>query len=456
MRAALLLIIALLVPALAGGATVGVNVHLPTSDTMDLADELGAGWVRIDFNWFNAEPTEGTYDWTVFDGVIDAAHARGLKVFASVGYCPQWASISGNRDGAGFDNDVPNGTKYQRFVRDASARYAPTTGDPDGRVQAWGPWNEPNLGGFFEGTKQEWIDQVFIPGVDGIKQGCPSCLIVGPELATIGSIYAEYLLAALAARGPDLDVISWHIYHDFPEDSPGAGVTSDSFYNKLDSHRIVKVGGITVYEGPLSVREILLQQGYASLPVWVTETGWEAVAGDPAAEEAQRLYVQRVMDAMDARPWWTNTFFYELVEEHPGGLWPDIHWGLALRTHDFDATYADNYDRKAAFDYLKARLALPPPTDGGLADGGVLDGPGGDGGLAGDAAPPVGDGGATADAAHPGGDGATGDAAPPAADAGPGGGGSGCGCRAAGRAPGALGLGLGLAALALGFRRQRR
>ncbi|MBI3202061.1 MAG: cellulase family glycosylhydrolase, partial [Myxococcales bacterium] len=349
---------------------IGMNVHLPPSDTLDLAKELGGQWIRIDFNWDIGEPEKGKHDWTELDKVVDAAKARNLKVFATIGYTPKWASL-GNTKGDGFNNDVPDAAAYKAFVLAATQRYA------DGRVAAWGTWNEPNLGDFFEGTKQQWLDHAFIPAVDAIKQGCPSCMLVGPELATIGDKYAEYLEAALAARGTDLDAVSWHIYASFPEDDTQAGVSKDSFYNKLDAHRVLKVGSTVVWQGPLSVREVLVAKGFPNLPVWVTETGREATVGVATELETQRKYVERVMQAQNKRTWWQKTFIYELSEEHPGGLWPEIHWGLALRTHDPDGSYADNWQRKPAFDELKTCIATSPATGGAGGGGGTAGSPSG-------------------------------------------------------------------------------
>jgi hypothetical protein len=88
-------------------------------------------------------------------------------------------------------------------------------------------------------------------------------------------------------------------------------MTKDSFYNDLESHRIVKVGTTVVWEGPLSVREVLLSEGFSSLPVWISETGKTASPGNAAEEEAQRKCVERVLAAMQARSqWWHRTFFY--------------------------------------------------------------------------------------------------------------------------------------------------
>src|SRR5262245_51618991 len=117
-------------PCLVLAASVGMNVHIPPTDTLDLALELGTGWVRIDFAWDVAEPQNGVYDWAPFDAVIDEANTRGLEVYASIGGTPAWAS-TGDSGGDGALNDVPDAAAYHQFVVDAAARYS------DGRVTAW-------------------------------------------------------------------------------------------------------------------------------------------------------------------------------------------------------------------------------------------------------------------------------------------------------------------------------
>ncbi|HSD86927.1 MAG TPA: hypothetical protein VLB44_05410 [Kofleriaceae bacterium] len=346
----------------AGAANIGTNVHLPPADTLDLAVDLGGQWIRIDLNWDTAEPAENQWNWAPFDAVIDGAKARGLKVYATLAYTPAWAS-TGNRRGDGNTNDVPVTAKYRAFVEAAVARYKT-------KVDVFGTWNEPNLADFFEGSRTEWIDSVYTPAVLGIRAQCPTCTIAGPEVATIGSVYGEYVQAALAAQPPT--ILSAHIYASFPEDDSSAGVTKDSFYNKLEKRRV-----IGPWSGPISIREAQIAAGQTSLPVWITETGEQSPVGDAAKLETQRLYYQRVLDAMDSRSWWGGTIFYEMSEEHPNGMWPDVHWGIALRTSDPDATPLDDFQVKPAYSYLKTRLAQTPPAAG---DAGVADDAGGGGG----------------------------------------------------------------------------
>lgn len=368
---------ALVLAGAASAANIGTNVHLPPSDTLDVAVELGGAWIRIDLNWDLAEPAQGQWNWAPFDAVIDGAKARGLKVYATLAYTPAWAS-SGNRRNDGANNDVPAGNTYRTFVEAAVARYKT-------KVDVFGTWNEPNLADFFEGTRDEWIDVVYRPGVLGIRAQCPSCVVAGPEVATIGNAYAGYIQAALAAEVPN--VLAGHIYASFPEDDSAAGVTKDSFYNKLDAHRVQ----LPFYEGPLSIREAAIAAGHPELPIWITETGRQADLADAGQLEAQRKQAERLMDAMASRPWWGGTIFYELSEEHPDGMWPDIRWGMVLRTSAPDGTPLDDFARKPVFTYVQQRLAASPPAG---ADAGVDAGSGG-----GNPAGP--DGGVDPDAANP-------------------------------------------------------
>ena len=50
---------------------VGVNAHQPSEDVLDAAKDLNVSWIRIDLNWFQAEPARDSYDWTLFDAIID-------------------------------------------------------------------------------------------------------------------------------------------------------------------------------------------------------------------------------------------------------------------------------------------------------------------------------------------------------------------------------------------------
>jgi len=333
--------------ALMAAASLGLNVH--QSSTVGPAATKGAslGIVRIDANWLDAEKAQGQLDFTLFDQVVDAAKSKNLEVLAVLAYTPAWAS-TGDTMNDGPNNDVPQAGAYAAYVTAAVNHLKD-------RVTYYELWNEPDLGQFWEGTATDYVNDILIPGADAVHAACSTCKVVAPALATVGTTYADFLGTVLGAAKDKIDVISGHIYAQFPQDTPGAGGSSDSFYNKLESHRIVMIGSVQAYEGPLSFKEVMAAHG-ATQPFWLDETGIEATYADTTQEATQTLYYRRVLESMLTRPWWTATIFYEGFDE-PAGT---THYGVCL--DDPDAGLG--YDEKPVMAMLR-KAAQNQPLFGG-------------------------------------------------------------------------------------------
>ena len=329
----------LLAPAAAPAAELGLNVHQSTTVGPQVTHDAGLGWVRVDFNWLDVQPTPAAPDFGAFDAIVDAADAQGLQVLAVLAYGPAWAS-SGDAMGDGPGNDVPLDGTYAAFVTAAVQHFA-------GRITHWELWNEPNLDVFFEGTPADYVSRVLVPGAAAVHAACPDCLVVGPGLATVGGEYDVWMDAALAAAKDEIDVVSGHVYADF-----GDGTTSDSFWNKLESHRVLSLDdGTVVYEGPLSFKEVMDAHGVTA-PFWLTETGYEATLGDAAEEQAQLVYYRHVLEGMLDRPWWTGTIFYEGFDEPPA----PYEWGVCVH----DDAQPGGYAPKAVLGLLQQVTAKEP------------------------------------------------------------------------------------------------
>ena len=323
--------------------SLGLNAHQSLGIDLDAARDAGVGWVRIDFNWYDAQPTNGAPDFAFFDQLVDAARSRGLEVLAVPGYTPAWAS-QGDALADGALNDVPVAGAYAAFVQASVAHFKD-------RVTHWELWNEPNLDVFFEGTPDDYIQRVLLPGAAALHAECPTCIVVAPGLASVGSEYDVWLDAVLGAAASQIDIVSGHIYAGFDT----ANLTKDSFFNKLESHRVIELAGVVVYEGPLSYREVMDAHGVTK-PFWLTETGREAVLGDAPAEADQTLYYRQVLDAMLARPWWKSTHFYEAfdVSGQP------YHWGVVLD----DPAAPLGYQPKDVMSLLQKVTATAPAFGG--------------------------------------------------------------------------------------------
>ncbi len=313
----------------------GLNIHQSASVGVAVTQRCKGQVVRVDFNWYAAEPSQGVYDWTVLDAVVNASVARGFTVIATAAYTPGWAASGGD---AGTTNSaVPVTGTYASFIAAAVAHFATVT--------HWELWNEPNLPQFFQGSAEDYVQQVLVPGAAAVHAACPSCKVLGPALATVGTNYADWMQTVLTEAGPSIDVVTGHDYAWF-DDMGGGGATNPDFFSKLDHHRVLKLGDAVVYADPLSLRESMVLYGAADKPFWMTETGYEATYGDAAAMATQAQFASEVLEAMVTRPWWGATVFYDAfdVAGQPSS------WGFSLADPDASLGY------------------LPKPVCGVLAD----------------------------------------------------------------------------------------
>jgi hypothetical protein len=330
------------------GDQVGVNVHLCPDDVLDAVADSGAKWIRIDNNWFQVETSQGSYDFSAIDPVVDGARARGLNVYMTIAYTPAWASTSDTRmDGP--NNDVPMPGTYASYVSATVTHFA-------GRVTHYGMWNEPNITAFWEGTVDQFRTLILEPGSAAVRAACPSCKVLGPELAHLNG-YDAWLTPILQQSAASIDILSHHNYGSFAE-LGWTPFTSDGFINNLDQARIP---GIT----RPSMRDIMIATHTTYLDVWITETGYEeSTPLDPTEEMRQATYVRRALEEHFARSWVTNMFIYEIVDAVGSNI---DGFGLLRRTSGPDSTWQDNFVQKQSFAELKSFIA----THNVLLDAGV-------------------------------------------------------------------------------------
>ncbi len=334
-------------PALAQDA-VGINAHVPTDDELDALADLGVGWVRVDANWLSMEPRQGDFRWGEMDRVVNGARARGLQVYMTLAYAPAWAS-EGDDDGVP-SNDVPRDGLYAAFVRAAVARY-------QDRVTHFGIWNEPNLPQFWAGTQATYLSRILRPGAQAVRDTCPECQVVGPDLAGVSG-WQSYLEDVLRAASDSLDIVAHHTYAGVRGTRGGGQWICDDFQHAID------IGDDAICFYKPGLRQVLDLVGWQG-QVWLSETGYRGQPWDRDSEqEKQRLTVEGTLALQRTYPWWTHTFFYELSD--CGVRQPDCPidgYGLLRRTAGPDNTWQDNFLQKPAFTWLRQTLAGPEWAD---------------------------------------------------------------------------------------------
>ena len=284
-----------------GDNSVGMNTHHPTQAMIDSCVDLGVKWIRVDGNWFNLEPSNNDYNFGFMDQIVERANTAGLQVYITLAYTPEWVPRHGDSDGQ-YHNDAPNNSEHWTdFIRAVVPHYRAMG------VTHFGLWNEPNLDGFWEGSLQEYVDIIALPGAATIREICEDCMVLGPDLAPIRDPddALEYILSRTLTTW---DILTHHIYKGFHETDQE--IWEDTFINQLDQ-------GLIPFISTRGLTEIFETVGWSG-EVWITETGHHCEpAENPEQEEMQATYVTRVLEEQLARDWYTNTFFYEITDCGP-------------------------------------------------------------------------------------------------------------------------------------------
>ena len=274
----------------------------------DAITEAGIGWVRSDFEWSVIEKTEGIYDWSYTDTLVNEAVKRGLNLFISLDYCPKWASASDSKDENIYKHGpLKPGQKYldawHDFVYDAMDRYK-------GKVKYWGVWNEPNLGQFWNGDRDQFCKQIAYYAGKAIAKyrlNNPDAevYLCGPELSTTTSQSKSTIVKwakeirenvekgadnFLPGKGTTIDIVTMHQYdgRDLPEER----------IKSMDEwHTAMKDSA-----------------GYGDKPYWITESGWPTAGSKGVSYEKQAEYLVDMYSAMNERSWLKKFFWFALFD----------------------------------------------------------------------------------------------------------------------------------------------
>jgi len=254
-------------PPSAAGNLYAINVDSANPAGNPTAGQLvalGVRWVRIEW--------KADRGYSLYDPVIAAYRAAGLKVLLLVDYSTVQPKPAWNAGDAAWQNYLP---AFIAKVRELAAHYG------DG-VDAWEIWNEPDLfapvAGYDPGVPARWFGIMLRDAVEAIRPLSSRPIVAGG----LASRDPGYLTSARAAVGTlTVDAVGVHPYEErvpsnYPTPTWGRGNMSDL----LD--RYLAFG----------------------LPLWITEIG----INEPAR---QADYLQNV---------------FELARDRYGASVPVVFW----------------------------------------------------------------------------------------------------------------------------------
>ena len=212
----------------------GACAHLtrgePTTPTCDLIRQMGAGWVRCDFDGRVVERQPGVWDFACYDAIVAACEAAGLQLLPILYEPPKWSYPA-------YEHLDAWGDYVQRVV----AHYGQ-------RLPVLEIWNEPNINPFWKNPNPTNYLAVLRRAYEVVKAHDPSLRVALGGMAGVPLDFIEEIYRLGGAR--HFDIMNVHPYTNLREPESRA----DAWLEQLHA--------------------LMAKYGDADKPLWITEMGW--------------------------------------------------------------------------------------------------------------------------------------------------------------------------------------
>jgi hypothetical protein len=295
----------------------GVNVFLEQEvepakreQAVRMAQEAGFRWLRQEFPWEDIEiHGKGDFEdrrhepyrsaWEKYDHIVALAEQYDLELIVRLSNPPEWTRAAG--DAAGTFAPPDNLDDYGDYVAAVVERYK-------GRVRYYQIWNEPNI-------FPEWGEATISPEdyTELLKVGAERARAVDPDVVIISGALASTI---------DLDGVS----------TPSRNFNDLTFLQRMYDagaapyFDVLAMQGYGLWSGPTDrrmnprvinfsrprfVRDVMVRNGDAAKPIWISEMNWNAVPDEIADKrygqvslEQQAAYLPMAYERLQREwPW---------------------------------------------------------------------------------------------------------------------------------------------------------
>ncbi|MEA2574291.1 MAG: polysaccharide biosynthesis protein PslG [Chloroflexia bacterium] len=275
----------------------GVNVFLhkeveewKIDKTLSMISEANIAWVKQEFPWQEIEFKKGYFhddkwdkpSWEKFDRIVSIAEKYKLNVIARIDHAPEWARANNDNGPLANNRDLAD------FINAFLDHYK-------GRINYIQVWNEPNLAA-------EWVPGRAVNPAEYahmlkdvyplVKQQNPGAIILSAPMAMT--------LEGPEARGNMNEIDYWNGLYD-------AGVKGSFDVATANGYGLDQPPDAPPDPNLLNfrrvelLREVMVNNGDASRPIWLNEFAWNASPESLAPEE--KNYWRHVMPEQQAK--WT-------------------------------------------------------------------------------------------------------------------------------------------------------
>jgi polysaccharide biosynthesis protein PslG len=218
--------------------------------TLDMMQSAGVNTVRVMIPWAGIEKTQGTYNWTAVDTIVNAANARGMSVLGMINATPQWAAQPGQ---PALSGPPASNAVFADFTKRVATRYV-------GKVSAYEVWNEQNATVFWStGPDPAAYTQMLKAVYPAIKAGDPNATVLVGGLSPLPHAQGmmnpvDYLKGMYTAGAKGyFDALAYHPY--------ATTTFSQSYYTSGGALNVL-----------IKLRQVMVAKGDAKL-IWATEYG---------------------------------------------------------------------------------------------------------------------------------------------------------------------------------------
>jgi hypothetical protein len=296
---------------------------------LDVLDEVGARWLRIDINWAQIQAQgPNSYNWGPIDRVVREAQERGIEVLGVIVWTPGWARPSGAQASYGPDPD-----QYAAFAATAVEHYSALG------VHAYEVWNEPNIQAFWTPKPNAaHYTRLLKAAYTAIKGADPNATVLTGGTApatTDGTNVApvEWLRRIYQnGGGRSFDAVSHHPY-SWPA-QPGAAESWSAWH---------QMNGTSP-----SLRSVMRDNGDGAKKIWATEYGapTDGPSGSHVSESTQAQMIKKAYELWSGYDWGGPLFAYEGRDYGTDRSTRENFFGLVR--HDFSPKPAYHAYREAA------------------------------------------------------------------------------------------------------------
>ena len=266
--------------------------------SLRLISEAGFRWIRQEFTWEDIEihgkgdfedrrhlDTVGAVDaWAKYDNIADLAAQHDIEIIARLSNPPSWSrSLPDEEAGALAPPDDFN--DFGDFAAAVAERY-------DGRITYFQLWNEPNGNAEWglRNVDPEAYTELLCIGYRAIKEVNPEAVVLAgaltPTIAMDGRnmndlIFLQRMYNAGAADC--FDVMS----------AQGYGLWSGATDQRLRPT-------VINYPHHMLIRDLMVRNGDAHKPIWISEMGWNTVPDNISADFGQVTEGQQAQYGVEA------------------------------------------------------------------------------------------------------------------------------------------------------------